>query len=270
VLPVAARESCVIRFYHVRHHPATVALACPCSRRPLPVRSSPCFAKVIISWYIGTCRVRAPSGSCCVPHLSPAHGAAHRSQRRPARPRPCSHGPHNRNLCLHSVCDFIVFHASCFFSQSRQILSRRAAGTGHVRHRCDGRRRCPPPPSPLRARALQLTCGATLIHHCAGVVTFVLAWFGLPLALPPQFTIMSLLPLVCFVFIFLYGCKAIDFYYTRHVVVKPVLSTRALVAISLCFCVLVVLALAYSPRLQAPPFSSANIIRWDFVLPVLP
>lgn len=110
----------------------------------------------------------------------------------------------------------------------------------------------------------RLRCTRGLLSSCnAGLVLFVLAWFGFPLALPPQFTIIYALPAVCFLLVFLYGSKAVDFYYTGRVVVKPVISARALAALCVCVCTSVALALAWSPRLQPPPFPPTNVIRCE-------
>ena len=89
-----------------------------------------------------------------------------------------------------------------------------------------------------------------------------LAWLGLPLALTPQLSIISLLPFGCFVVLFLYGRKAVDFYFSKTNVSKPVISMRALVGLSLCYCFVALLALSYSPRLQPPPFPRNNVIRY--------
>jgi hypothetical protein len=59
----------------------------------------------------------------------------------------------------------------------------------------------------------------------------------------------------------MYGRKAIDFFFTGRVVRKPVISTRAIAAISLTFSISAALAIIYSPRMQAPSYPPTNVIR---------
>jgi hypothetical protein len=94
-----------------------------------------------------------------------------------------------------------------------------------------------------------------------GVVILALCWIGFPLALPPQSAMLVLVPLLCFVVIFMYGHKAVEFYFTSRVVRKPVISTRAAAVISFSFLISAALAVACSVRVQAPPFPSTNVIR---------
>lgn len=107
------------------------------------------------------------------------------------------------------------------------------------------------------------------IRNFAGVVLVALAWFGVPLAFPPQSALLLLPPVACLVLVLFYGRKAIDFFYSGRIVVKPVISSRALVALSLFFVLSAALALAYNPRLHPSAFPPTNVIRCPLVLPLL-
>jgi hypothetical protein len=97
--------------------------------------------------------------------------------------------------------------------------------------------------------------------HLPGVVVFALFWFGLPLALPPQPSLLYLPPVISLILVFCFGRKAVDFFYTHRDVVKPVVSLRALLVMLLLFVVLCGVVFARSSRLQPPAFPPTNVIR---------
>jgi hypothetical protein len=114
----------------------------------------------------------------------------------------------------------------------------------------------------LCARARQCSpCNPKLTCIVSAIVILGMAWYGLPLALPPQPSLLYLPPIACLVLVLLYGRKAVDFFYTNRVIVKPVISLRAVVLLSLFFLTSAVAAFAGSPRLQPPAFPPTNVIR---------